>query len=112
MPASLSCGGTIGRKSKIVRFDTAFRRDGSAHAITVLPAVSSLKALRRVGKPSAAQRPMIGFANPLLDGPDARYANRAKLAHDRQRCPEGRRQRWRPSLDLVKEHRRSRHEEA
>ena len=40
------------------------------HAVTVLPAVSSLKALRRVGRPSAAPRPMIGFGNPLLDGPD------------------------------------------
>ncbi len=46
------------------------------HAVTVLPAVSSLKALRRVGKPSTAPRPMIGFGNPLLDGPDARYAER------------------------------------
>ena len=42
------------------------------HAVTILPAVSSLKALRRVGKPSAASKPMIGFGNPLLDGPDAR----------------------------------------
>src|SRR5215467_8925228 len=31
-----------------------------AHAITVLPAVSSLKALRRVGRPSTALRPMLG----------------------------------------------------
>jgi CHAT domain-containing protein len=38
------------------------------HAITILPAVSSLKALRRVAKPSAATKPMIGFGNPLLDG--------------------------------------------
>jgi hypothetical protein len=38
------------------------------HAITVLPAVSSLKTLRRVAKPSAATKPMIGFGNPLLDG--------------------------------------------
>ena len=48
------------------------------HAVTVLPAVSSLKALRRVGKPSAAPRSMIGFGNPLLEGPDTRYANLAK----------------------------------
>jgi CHAT domain-containing protein/tetratricopeptide (TPR) repeat protein len=60
------------------------------HAITVLPAVSSLKALRRVGKPSAAPRPMIGFGNPLLDGPGRRYAQLAKLARDKQRCPEAR----------------------
>ena len=39
-----------------------------SHALTVLPAVSSLEALRRVAKPSAATKPMIGFGNPLLDG--------------------------------------------
>jgi CHAT domain-containing protein len=53
-----------------------------------LPAVSSLKALRRVGKSSTAPRPMIGIGNPLLDGPDARYASRAKQAQAKQRCPE------------------------
>ncbi|MFZ4807058.1 MAG: tetratricopeptide repeat protein [Hyphomicrobiaceae bacterium] len=58
------------------------------HAITVLPAVSSLKALRRTGKPSAATKPMIGFGNPLLDGPDARYADRAQRARTVQRCPD------------------------
>ena len=63
------------------------------HAITVLPAVSSLKALRRVSRPSAAQRPMIGFGNPLLDGPDVGYAAAAKLAREKQRCPEVRSQR-------------------
>lgn len=59
-----------------------------AHAITILPAVTSLKALRRVGRPSAGTRPMIGFGNPLLDGPDSRYAVRARLARTKQRCPE------------------------
>jgi CHAT domain-containing protein len=58
------------------------------HAITVLPAVSSLKALRRIGRPSAAPRPMIGFGNPLLDGPDARFASLAKRAQAKQRCPD------------------------
>ena len=58
------------------------------HAITVLPAVSSLKALRRVGRPSAAARPMIGFGNPLLDDPDGRSAEPARLARARQSCPE------------------------
>lgn len=38
------------------------------HALTVLPSVAALKSLRRTGKPSAAERPMLGFANPLLDG--------------------------------------------
>jgi CHAT domain-containing protein/tetratricopeptide (TPR) repeat protein len=76
------------------------------HAITVLPAVSSLKALRRVGRPSAAPRPMIGFGNPLLTGytagpdddPKAKalakeHAEWAKEARDKQRCPEVRPQR-------------------
>ena len=61
------------------------------HAITVLPAVSSLKALRRVAKPSAATKPMIGFGNPLLDGdPAARpwEAEWAKLARQKQACPQ------------------------
>jgi len=38
------------------------------HAITVLPSVASLAALRLTAKPSAATKPMIGFGNPLLDG--------------------------------------------
>jgi hypothetical protein len=57
------------------------------HAVTVLPAVSSLRALRRVGTPSIAPRPIIGFGNPLLNGPDARYAVLAKPARDKQFCP-------------------------
>jgi CHAT domain-containing protein/tetratricopeptide (TPR) repeat protein len=57
------------------------------HAVTVLPAVSSLKALRRVGKPSTAPRPMIGFGNPLLDGRGSHDAQRAKLAREHQSCP-------------------------
>ncbi len=58
------------------------------NALTVLPAVSSLKALRRVAHPTAASKPMIGFGNPLLDGPDSRYAKRAQLARDKQKCPK------------------------
>ena len=58
------------------------------HAITVLPAVSSLKALRATGHPSAATKPMIGFGNPFLDGPDSRYAASAKLAREKQSCPK------------------------
>jgi CHAT domain-containing protein len=56
------------------------------HALAVLPAVSSLKALRRVARPSTATKPMIGFGNPLLDGPDSRYAKSAQRARDNQRC--------------------------
>jgi CHAT domain-containing protein/tetratricopeptide (TPR) repeat protein len=82
----------------ITRPPTSFDHRAAAwlareHAVTVLPAVSSLKALRRVGRPSAAQRPMIGIGNPLLNGPDARYAGLAKLAREKQSCPEGRGQR-------------------
>ncbi len=56
------------------------------HAITVLPAASALKSLRRVSQPSKAMRPMLGFANPLLEGPQndvhygAYYKNLAAAA--------------------------------
>ena len=30
---------------------------------------------------------MIGFGNPLLDGPDRRYAKLAQLAREKQSCP-------------------------
>ena len=59
------------------------------HALTVLPAVSSLKALRRVARPSTATKPMIGFGNPLLDGPSSRYAKLAQRARDNQHCRDG-----------------------
>jgi CHAT domain-containing protein len=36
---------------------------------------------------------MIGFGNPLLDGPDASYEKLAKLARDKQLCPAAQRQR-------------------
>ncbi len=56
------------------------------HAISVLPAASSLKALRRSARQSAAEKPMIGFGNPLLEGPDGAYAQRAKEARDNRTC--------------------------
>jgi CHAT domain-containing protein/Flp pilus assembly protein TadD len=56
------------------------------HALTVLPAVSSLKALRRVAHPSVAPRSMIGFGNPLLDGPSQAYSSLAKLARENKTC--------------------------
>jgi CHAT domain-containing protein/tetratricopeptide (TPR) repeat protein len=66
-----------------------------SHALTVLPAVSSLKALRVTGHPSAAPQQLIGFGNPLLDGPaddpEGFHATRAKTARERQVCP---RQPW------------------
>ncbi len=56
------------------------------HAITVLPAASSLKALRRLTRPVVAAKPMIGFGNPLLDGPDGAYAELARQARDNKSC--------------------------
>ncbi|MEP7246921.1 MAG: CHAT domain-containing protein, partial [Gammaproteobacteria bacterium] len=41
-----------------------------SHAITILPSVASLAALRQAAKPSAATRAFIGFGNPVLVGPD------------------------------------------
>jgi CHAT domain-containing protein/tetratricopeptide (TPR) repeat protein len=60
------------------------------HAITVLPAVSSLKALRELAKESHASEPYIGFGDPLLDGDPAKFKDdeaAAKLARD-ARCPQ------------------------
>jgi tetratricopeptide (TPR) repeat protein len=48
--------------------DDAFRRVTwlvRKHALTVLPSVSSLKALRQLAKASRANRTLIGFGNPL-----------------------------------------------
>ena len=52
------------------------------HAITVLPSVSSLAALRDHAKASNARQPLIGFGNPLLDG----HAASAKLARSIRGC--------------------------
>ena len=62
------------------------------HALTVLPSVASLKALRRVAQPSLATKAMIGFGNPLLDGEQhhplygSDYKQQAQLARDKQGC--------------------------
>jgi CHAT domain-containing protein/tetratricopeptide (TPR) repeat protein len=64
------------------------------HALTVLPAVSSIKALRRVARHSAARKPMIGFGNPLLNGRqnDPQFGEifkeLAQRAREKERCPE------------------------
>jgi len=55
------------------------------HAITVLPAVSSLRALRKVARDSHASEPFIGIGNPLLEGEPEKIkddAERAKLARE------------------------------
>jgi CHAT domain-containing protein/tetratricopeptide (TPR) repeat protein len=76
----------------IYRFlDPASDRDirwlAKSHPITVLPAVSSLKALRRVAKASSATQPMLGIGNPLLDGSPA-DAKWAALARARRTCKD------------------------
>jgi tetratricopeptide (TPR) repeat protein/CHAT domain-containing protein len=69
------------------------------HAITVLPSAASLVALRRTGRPSAAARPMLGFANPLLDGDQtdpehgAWYKEQAERARAETGCARTPRQR-------------------
>jgi len=57
-------------------------------ATTVLPSVSSLKALRQVAQRSKAPKPFIGFGNPLLSGnaQSAVDAERAAQARLRQSC--------------------------
>jgi CHAT domain-containing protein/tetratricopeptide (TPR) repeat protein len=57
-----------------------------SHVLTVLPSVSSLKALRQLAKTSHANRTLIGFGNPLLDGMDAGDATWANEARARQSC--------------------------
>ena len=54
------------------------------HAVTVLPSVASLKALRQPAKTSQASNPFVGFGNPLLvgrNGTDER-------AFAKQSCPK------------------------
>ena len=45
------------------------------HAVTILPAVSSLRALRRFARPTPAREPFGGFGDPLLGGEGARKRN-------------------------------------
>ncbi len=59
---------------------------GTTAPISILPSVSSLRALRRVSKPSQATKPFLGFGNPLLTGDPAA----AKLALSKQTCQSAR----------------------
>ena len=61
---------------------------GVRQTLTVLPAVSSLRALRQFATLSTATRPLISFANPLLDGPNANYAGASKAALTAQGCTD------------------------
>jgi CHAT domain-containing protein len=60
---------------------------GARQSITVLPAVSSLKALRAHAKARRAGKVYLGIGNPLLDGPDARFAELARKARASMSCP-------------------------
>jgi hypothetical protein len=72
------------------------RGDASAwlaksNAIAILPAVSSLKALREHAKTSRATKPLIGFGNPLLDGDPVKRpweAQWAKIARNKRVCQQ------------------------
>jgi CHAT domain-containing protein/tetratricopeptide (TPR) repeat protein len=59
-------------------------------ATTVLPSVSSLKALRQIAQRSKAPKPFLGVGNPLLNGDSqsASDAERAKQARLLQSCGE------------------------
>jgi tetratricopeptide (TPR) repeat protein/CHAT domain-containing protein len=59
------------------------------HALSVLPSVSSLGALRQLAKDSHASHILIGFGNPLLDGEPDEYPDdgpRAAQARAHERC--------------------------
>lgn len=56
------------------------------HAISVLPAVASLAALRGIPERAHPARPYVAFANPLLDGEGAEGARLGKLARERTQC--------------------------
>ena len=48
-----------------------------AHAVTVLPSVASLKVLRGKSGTAGAEKPLIGFADPIFDAEAMRLATRA-----------------------------------
>jgi CHAT domain-containing protein len=64
-----------------------------SHALTVLPSVSSIRALRQLARDSHVSRTLIGFGNPLLIGPDASYQKWASEARSKQSCPNSPEQR-------------------
>src|SRR5262249_11739715 len=69
----------------------AFRRAswfGKSNAITVLPSVSSLRALRENAKTSQAKKPFVGFGNPLLESRDANAGLRVKLRRASDHCSQ------------------------
>src|SRR5262249_49284423 len=57
-------------------------------AVSVLPAVSSLKALRAFARKDQAAKPLIGFGDPVFD-PAKRAQALAKRARDREAAARG-----------------------
>ena len=57
---------------------------GTRQPLSVLPLVSSLKALRKLSKGSAGDQPYVGFGNPLLVGPDG--TDRRAFAESANSC--------------------------
>jgi CHAT domain-containing protein len=75
------------------------------HALTVLPSVASLKALRQHAKVSAAAKPYAGFGNPLLtgaSGTDQRASRKQSCPSDRPVAPASITARSMPSRDASK----------
>lgn len=56
------------------------------NALSTVPSVGSIRALRETAKPSKAKAIYFGLANPLLDGPDASYADLARTAKALTSC--------------------------
>lgn len=52
------------------------------HAVSVLPAVSSLRSLRRVAKRDKASRPYIGFGNPVFRKPAEKTGRDDRVSND------------------------------
>ncbi len=65
---------------------------GVRQPVTILPSVTSLRALRATARPSRATRPFIGFGNPLLDGnPGISWQTAlARQSREQQRCTDRR----------------------
>lgn len=76
---------------------------GVRQPISMLPSIGSLYALRKFGRSSFAEKPFIGFGNPLLDGEGgnerspqstpaalATVSAEAKLAREKQSCGNAR----------------------
>lgn len=59
---------------------------GHRQPISVLPAVSALKALRQDARTSNAAKPLISFANPVLDGPGGATSAPATAARAATSC--------------------------